>query len=275
MHARSPAGQLLVAVPQDPAQIEELPWKPAVAGTVGLFLGPMPAALVACGNLRKLQSPAKGRNIVLLTALAFVGLVMLVREYPDHYILYFVGHVVCPLLFPFLQKKEFTAWRAGHLEEPASGAAATKWALAGLVLLFPLAGVTLLIFPERVENIAVRVTLPETVPVGGPFEMKLEVRNTGDREQILRSVIVPWELLQRFEGLRSEPPVWKDAPAATGGRYVYRLPVAANGVAELKFAGTARHAGEVSANLKVCIRTESNCIARKIQTRFVANGKHP
>lgn len=234
----------------------------------GYALGPMAAALVCFANLKRLGSPSKGRKVVLLTAVACLALIVLVREFPDTYILYIVGHIVSPLLFPFLQRKEFAAWKAAHLEEPASGWHATAWALAGLVLLFAVVGVSLFVFPERVENIAVRVTLPQAVPVGQHFEMKLEVRNTGEREQILRSVIVPWELLQRFEGLRSEPPLWKDAPAATGGRYIYRLPVAANGVLELKFAGIAKREGEVSADIKVCIRTDSNCMPHRIRTKI-------
>jgi len=268
MHARSPPGKLLVAVPQHPAQIEELPWKPAIAGMVGFFLGPMPAALVTYGNLRRLRSAAKGRNVALATAIAFLGLVVLIREYPDHYLMYIVAHVVCPLLFPFLQKKEFAAWKAAHLEEPASGWHATKWAVAGLALLFPLLVASLFIFPERVQNISVRVVMPEVVTIGQPFEMKLQIRNSADKEQVLRSVIVPWELIYRFGGLRSEPPIWKDAPAATGGRYVYRLPIAANGVTELKFSGIAKREGEVSADIKVCMRTDSNCVAHRIRTRI-------
>jgi hypothetical protein len=262
-------------MPQNPAQIEELPWKPVIAALAGYALGPMAAALVCFANLKRLGAPAKGRKIVLLTAVACLGLMLLVREVPDSYILYVIGHLVVPLLFPFLQRKEFAAWKAAHLEEPASGWTAVWWGLAGLLLLFGVAGVAMFAFPEQVENIAVRVTLPKSVPVGEPFEMKLEVRNTGDREQILRSVVVPWELILRFDGLRSEPKLWKDAPAATGGKYIYRLPIAANGVAELKFAGTARNAGEVSADLKVCIRTDSNCVARRIRTKIVAGGKVP
>ena len=262
--------------PQDlSAQPQELPWKPAVAGLAGFFLGPMAAALVAWANLNRLQAPAKGKNIALITAVACVGLILLVREYPDSFIMKIVGNIVSPLIFPFLQKKEFAAWRAAHLEEPASGWAAAGWGIAGLVLLFAMAGVSLFVFPERVENIALRLTLPEVVPTGERFEMKLEIRNTGEKEQVLRSVIVPWELLQRFDGLRSEPQEWKDAPAATGGRYIYRQEIAAKSVAQLKFTGTARKPGEVSADLKVCIRTDSNCVMRKIRTRIVAGGKIP
>ncbi|MGH8673355.1 MAG: hypothetical protein ACREVG_03490, partial [Burkholderiales bacterium] len=204
---------------------------------------------------------------------ACLGLIVLVREVPDGPILYIAGHLVSPLLFPFLQSKEFAAWKTAHLEEPASGWQATAWALAGLVLLFAVAGVSLLVFPERVEDIEVSVALPQAAPIGQPFELTLEVRNSAPKEQVLRSVIVPWELLARFDGLRSEPKESKEAPAATGGRYIYKLSLAANSTARLKFTGTARDAGDVSASLKVCIRTDSNCIAHEIKTRIVAIAK--
>ncbi len=247
-----------------------MPWKPAVAALAGYALGPMAAALVCFANLKRLGAAAKGQKIVLATALATLALLLLMRELPDGPIVYLAGHIVVPLLFPFLQKKEFAAWRAAHLEEPASGWQSVRWAVAGAAFLFVVAALSTIVLPERVENLDARITVPQATAIGEPFEMSLEVTNTAAKEQILRSVIVPWELLGRFEALRSQPAAEKEAPAATGARYVYRLPLAADSAAVVRFSGTARNAGAVSADLRICIRTDSNCIARRIETTVLA-----
>ncbi len=252
---------------------QPMPWKPVVAALAGYALGPMAAALVCFGNLKRLGAAAKGWGIVLATALGTLALIVLVREIPDGPVLYLTGHVLVPLLFPFLQRREFAAWKAAHLEEPASAWQATGWALGGLAALFAVALISMIAFPERVERIEARLAVPRATVVGRPFELRLDVTNTHAHEQILRSVIVPWELLARFETLRSEPAAQKDAPAATGARYVYRLPVAAGGAAQIRFSGTALHPGEVSAEVRICIRTDSNCIATRVETAVVAQAR--
>lgn len=114
------------------------PWKPMVAGVMGLLLGPIAAAIVTFINLKRLDRHKKANWVLALSIaggiILFYGLFFL-PELQSESLGKFIGNFISPFLYPFIQKDDFEEWKAKHPEATANrGVRSIGWGFIGLLL---------------------------------------------------------------------------------------------------------------------------------------------
>ena len=119
------------------------PWRPRVSGIIGFIFGPLAAGLLTFINFRRLGKERKATLTLLYT---FVGSILLflllgvMKTEQTEIVGPLVGNIVCPLLFPFIQKKDFKIWRNQNPQlQPNTGWNSIGWGVIGSVIFFVLA----------------------------------------------------------------------------------------------------------------------------------------
>lgn len=113
------------------------PWRPRVAGIIGLIFGPIAAALVAFENFKRLGQTRKGANTLWITILGSVVYFAFILEFEieqTESLGKLIVNFICPFLFPALQKTDYEKWETSNIDEPDNGWSATGWGVLGLAL---------------------------------------------------------------------------------------------------------------------------------------------
>ena len=128
--------------PPLPAELPKSPFRPAVAGRIGFFLGPMAGAFVSAISLRRMGFPDKAQKVISIACLGATLLIGVVFFLPDAFshIVGLAAEIGFYLVFPKIQDAEFAAWQAANTTvKPANGWKAIPWGFAGAALLLPVA----------------------------------------------------------------------------------------------------------------------------------------
>jgi hypothetical protein len=137
------------------------PFRPAVAGRVAFWLGPIAGALVSVISLRRMNCPAKANRVFLLTLIAAILLAILLILTPDilSRLIGFGAEIAFWLVFPRIQDWEFEDWQNAHPDVlPSNGWRAIGWGLLGLFLFllttFLVAMILSMLVPSVSQNLA-------------------------------------------------------------------------------------------------------------------------
>jgi hypothetical protein len=127
--------------PSLPQEATAPPYRPKVAGKIGLFFGPLAGALVVAVNLRRMGHADKAKRTMLLTFLLAIPACVILFRSPDPFGK-FVGlamEVGCLIIFPPLQESEFVDWQTAHKGvSPSNGWRSIGWGVLGGLLFFAL-----------------------------------------------------------------------------------------------------------------------------------------
>ncbi len=257
------------ALTGQPLEPRKPPWKPIVSGIVGLVFGPMAGAITSFINLRRLGQRRTAILTLLFTALGSllfgVGIYWLPRELVDG-AGRLVGHLVSPLLFPYLQAQAFKRWEADHPgASTANGWLTIGWGLLGLVAFFLLAiaGSLPFLMSERVTNINVYSESPDNIRTGEEFVLRITVENTADRPQALNSIDLGSGYLEAVTVLKTVPAHKKaETNFATAERsYLFDRTIPGKSEQVVEFHSRGTKAGEYPSTLSVCMNSDTNCEA--------------
>ncbi|MGB9104112.1 MAG: hypothetical protein WCC59_05080 [Terriglobales bacterium] len=130
---------------------QKAPYRPAVAGKIGFFLGPFAAALVLNVNLRRMGHAEKAKRIMSRTFLAAIPIGIILMRVPNPFGR-FVGlgiEIATALIFPPLQQAEFIAWQQANPDiAPSNGWRAIGWGILGVFAFFVLLFVLAIMLPK-------------------------------------------------------------------------------------------------------------------------------
>ena len=118
-------------------EMPKAPFRPAIAGRIAFWLGPIAGALVSVISLRRMNYPAKANRVFVLTLVAAILLSVVLLLTPDGLgrLVGFAAEIAFWLVFPRLQHQQFEDWQAAHPDaQPSNGWLAITWGFAGLLL---------------------------------------------------------------------------------------------------------------------------------------------
>ncbi|MGH9530773.1 MAG: hypothetical protein ACRD2Q_00160 [Terriglobales bacterium] len=257
------------ALTEQPLEPQKPPWKPRVAGIVGFVFGPMAGAITSFINLRRLGRRRRASLTLLFTAIGSVlfgaGMYWLPREFAGG-VGRLVGHLVSPLLYPYLQANAFEKWEADHPgARSANGWLTIGWGLLGLVAFFllALAGIFPFLMSEQVTNINVYSESPDSIMKGEEFVLRIKVENTADRPQVLNAIDLGSGYLEGATILKTVPAHKKtETNFATSDRsYMFDQAISAKGEQVVEFHSRGMKAGDYPSIFSVCVNSDTNCEA--------------
>jgi len=229
------------------------PWRPRVAGLVGLFFGPLAAAFVTFINLRRMARPREAGWVLGLTLVAvpLVGLL--------NHLLGFGLLGLFPLsaaLYPRFQRDEDVAARR---YAPAWKAA--LWGPPGLLALV-LFGVDPWVRLEtKVEDIDVAIVAPDAAVPGERYGFEVRVRNQAGAPQVLRAIELQYDLFEVFEIDRSDPPFAEAQDFGLGilRKFLFHATLAPGEELDVRLEGVLRGTVPSISPVGICIRTIYAC----------------
>jgi FtsH-binding integral membrane protein len=113
------------------------PFRPAVAGRIAFFFGPIAGALVSVVSLRRTGHPLRARQILRLTVAVAAVMAIIFSLLPDGLgrLFGFIAEVTFYSVYPKLQENEFAIWQTANPDiEPSNGWKALVWGFLGLLL---------------------------------------------------------------------------------------------------------------------------------------------
>ena len=128
---------MLSVSPTLPAEMLQPPFRPAIAGRVAFFFGPMAGALISIISLRRMGYPIKARHVAFWTfliAIVFAAIILSISEGLGR-LIGLGAEIGFYKLYPTFQEREFAEWQTAHPGmETASGWKAVGWGFAGLTM---------------------------------------------------------------------------------------------------------------------------------------------
>jgi hypothetical protein len=245
------------------------PWKPWVSGLLGFLFGPVSAAIVSYVSLRRLGAPRKAAWVLALTLVGCAPLGALPYLYPDaamDAIFQFIGNAVSPLLYPALQRRDFTNWQKENpTSEPRSAWRAVAWGPVGFVVFLALGllGASPWLLTEKVEGIELSWEFPNRIVAGEEFRLELGIHNTADTPQLLKVMNLDQTFLRHISILSTEPGFKRSdtrlfPPLRS---YTFDIPIPPGEVLRIEVQAMPKTAGEHRSDLGLCITSETNCMS--------------
>ena len=118
------------------------------------------------------------------------------------------------------------------------------------------------------ENIAFTVQAPLEVKVGEDFTIDVEIENTAGRAQTLYSVDIGKAYFEGVAITKSEPAFKQssDVPIDNSRSYEFKQEIPAGGKLQVRFFARAVKAADCSADLDICVNSESSFLTQQLRT---------
>lgn len=117
--------------------MNKAPYRPAIAGRIAFFFGPVAGAIISVINLRRFGYPLKAKRVFLWTLVAAVAVAAVLILLPDLLgrVFGLAAEFTFYKVYAALQEKEFAEWQTAHPDiQPLNGWGAIGWGFVGLVL---------------------------------------------------------------------------------------------------------------------------------------------